>query len=144
MLQMLSINKQTFLALAKEALIYPWSYSTGIFSISLRIFLVVLLSGATVVNFVLQTTPGEKITRIKIGWTCGPNTTADNFVPKDIGQSLLHSHTCGVGSSWVFLKLAIDFFFCQLWKELPKNYLYISFAINYFVKKHRSNNTFCT
>jgi hypothetical protein len=42
--------------------------------------------------------PRRKITRIKIGFTCWPNTTADNSVLEDIGQRL-HRHTCSVGSS---------------------------------------------
>jgi hypothetical protein len=41
----------------------------------------------------LQTTPEEKIRRINIGWTCWPNTTADNSLLEHIGQSL-HRHTC--------------------------------------------------
>jgi hypothetical protein len=48
-------------------------------------------SRGTAVNFVLQTTWEEEIARIKIRWTCRPNTTADNSVPKDIGQNL-HWH----------------------------------------------------
>jgi hypothetical protein len=43
---------------------------------------------------------------IKIRWTCWLNTTADNSVPVDIGQSL-HRYTCSVGSCWVLLKPAI-------------------------------------
>jgi hypothetical protein len=56
--------------------------------------------------------PRRKITRINIGWICWPNTTTDNSVSEDIGQSL-HRYTCRVGSSWVLLKPAIEsFFFC--------------------------------
>jgi hypothetical protein len=36
----------------------------------------------------------KKIARIKIGWLCWPNTTADNSVPEDLRQSL-HRH-CAV------------------------------------------------
>jgi hypothetical protein len=63
--------------------------------------------GVNGVNFVLQTTPEEKNLRIKIGWTCWPNTTADNSVPEDIGQSL-HRHTCSVGTNGILLKPAIE------------------------------------
>jgi hypothetical protein len=54
--------------------------------------------GVTVVNFILQTTPEEKITIIKFRRTCWANTTADNSVPEDVRQSL-HTHTYSVGSS---------------------------------------------
>jgi hypothetical protein len=45
----------------------------------------------------LLTTPEKKM--INTGRMCWPNTTADNSVPEDIGQSL-HTHTsiCSVGS----------------------------------------------
>jgi hypothetical protein len=43
---------------------------------------------------------------------------------------------CSVCSSWVLLKPVVEsFFFCLLWKELPENDLYVSFAVNYFFKK---------
>jgi hypothetical protein len=40
--------------------------------------------------------------------------------------------------------VAESFFFCYLWKELLENDLYTCFAINCFVKKHRSNNPSCS
>jgi hypothetical protein len=58
------------------------------------------LSGLTVVNFLLQTTPEEKIARINIGKSCCPNTTADNFASKDTGQSQ-HRYVYSVGKKRV-------------------------------------------
>jgi hypothetical protein len=49
-------------------------------------------SAITVVNIILQTTPKERFKRIKIRWTCWPNTTAHNFVSEDIEHNL-HRHT---------------------------------------------------
>jgi hypothetical protein len=45
-------------------------------------------TGVTFVNFCFLNNPGEKITRIKIRQTCWPNTTADDYVPENIRQSL--------------------------------------------------------
>jgi hypothetical protein len=59
-------------------------------------------SRVTAVNFVLQATPEEKISRIVIRWKCWSNITADNYVDEDIGQNL-HRYTCRVDSSRVFL-----------------------------------------
>jgi hypothetical protein len=48
------------------------------------------------------------MTKITIGWMCWPNTTADNYVPEGIRQSL-HRHMCSV-RSWTVLKPATHFF----------------------------------
>jgi hypothetical protein len=66
--KVLSLYKQTFLALAEEVLIYPLKlFCKNICNFLMNIFQFLFHSGVTVANFVLQTTSEEKIPRIKIG-----------------------------------------------------------------------------
>jgi hypothetical protein len=76
-------------------------------------FFMFFLSGLTVANFVLQTTPEEKMARINTGKSCCPNTSA----PKDTGQSL-HRCVYSVGGKQVLLKPQTEpFFFCNYGKN---------------------------
>jgi hypothetical protein len=107
-LKVLSLYMKAFLAPANEALIHLWSCSAGIFAVSLWIFS--SIRGLLFVNFALQATPEEIITRIRIGWTGWLNTTDNSSDPEDTGQSL-HGYTWSAGSGWVLLKPAVKYFF---------------------------------
>jgi hypothetical protein len=75
---MLSLYTYTFLAPAGEIVNYLLKMlCTNIWNLLTNVFFQFFRSMVTAVKFVLQTTPEEKIRRIKIGWTCWPNITAD-------------------------------------------------------------------
>jgi hypothetical protein len=68
MLKMVTLYTQTFLSLAEEVLIYPSKlFCRNTFNFFTNILFYFFRSGVTVVDFVLLTTPEEKISRIKIG-----------------------------------------------------------------------------
>jgi hypothetical protein len=105
-LKMLSHYMYTFLAPAQVILIYTFTLSCrNIYNFPTNIFLV-LPFGGYCYTCCPSKKPLKKKSRIKVGWTCWPNTTTDNSVPEDNGQSL-QRHTCSVGSSWVLFKSAI-------------------------------------
>lgn len=89
---------------------YEKIFCRNIFSFSTDIFFQSFCSGVTCVNFVLQMTPEERLTRTEIRWTWWPNSTIDNCVLKNIRQNL-HRHMCSVSGCWVFLKPAIQSIF---------------------------------
>jgi hypothetical protein len=70
-------------------------------------FRLVLLFGGYCCKLCPSNSPEVKITRSKTGWTCWPNTTADNSVPEGIRQSL-YRYSCSVGSSWVLSKPSLS------------------------------------
>jgi hypothetical protein len=86
---MLSLYTYRFLEPEEEVMNYILKlFHRNIFNFPTNIFFKIFRLGVTVANFVFRTTAKEKITWIKIRRKRWPNTTADNFVPEDIGQSL--------------------------------------------------------
>jgi hypothetical protein len=117
-----------------------WKCSAEIFAVSLHIF-----SFSSSVQGLLQETlsfkqPQKKNSQgLRLGERVGQIPLLIILFPKT--SDSLHRQMCSVGSCLVSLKPAIWFlFFCYLTKELSENHPYIYFAINCFIKKHRSNN----
>jgi hypothetical protein len=107
-LKMLSLYVQIFFTPVKNILIYHLKlFCRNIcFSLWKVSFVPLGGGGGAVIHFVLQTIPELKVMRIKIKWTCCPNTTADNSFPEDNGQSM---HRYDVYAAWT---VSESFFFC--------------------------------
>jgi hypothetical protein len=118
----------------EEVPIYPLKLlCRNICNFPTNIFFWFFHSGVTVIYFVLQTTPEEKSQGLRFGERAGQIPLLINLTPKTSDKACIDM--CSVGSSRTLLKPAIESsYFCELWEELPKNDVYITFAIIFLLK----------